>query len=173
MTGQPLCAGLGSEATEPGSGPKELYRALASSVAVVTAEAGHGPLGMTASSLMAVSLDPPLILVSLGHSSGTLAAIRRSRRFAVNLLTEDQRQLAARFAVARPAWVRFSGVDLAEESPPVLADVLAAAACTVLWLRRCGDHSVVLGRIDRHWVGDGAPLVWHQSDYHRVAQGAS
>lgn len=166
-------AGLGPDATELGEGHKELYRSLASSVAVVTADAGRGPMGMTASSVMAVSLDPPLMLVSMGHRSGTLAAIRRSRRFALNLLGEDQRQLAARFAGTRPSWVRFSGVDVIEGSPPVLAEVPTGAACQVLWLRRCGDHTVVLGRIERHWVAGGAPLVWHQSDYHRVVPGAS
>ena len=154
-------------------GHRDLYRTLAASVAVVTADTAAGPTGMTASSVMAVSLDPPLLVVSLAHGSGTLAAIRRRRWFAVNLLAEDQRPIAARFAQGRPGWVKFSGVDLAAGSPPVLDAALAGAVCHLEWTRRCGDHTLVLGRIVRHWSGPGSPLIWHRSDYHRVAPGAS
>lgn len=172
MTSQSWTTAFRPDAQEMREGHKQLYRSLASSVVVVTADAGHGPRGMTASSVIAVSLEPPVMLVSLRHSSGTLAAIRRSRRFALNLLADDQQHLAIRFAGGGSNRQSLSGVDMIGGSPPVLTDVLAAAVCEVRWIRRCGDHTIVLGTIVQHWGGQGAPLVWHQSDYHRVVPGA-
>lgn len=149
---------------------KQLFRSLASGVAVVTADAGPGPVGMTVSSLMAVSLSPPLLLVSLANTSGTLGALHESGRFAVNLLHDDQQHLAARFATSRPSWVKFAGVTLADEASalPIIDGALAVVVCDVAWARPAGDHTLVLGRIARTEIARGRPLVWHASAYHGI-----
>lgn len=149
---------------------KQLFRTLGSGIAVVSADGPVGSVGMTVSSLMAVSLTPPLLLVSLATASLTLATLRRSGRFAVNLLHDDQQHLAAQFASPRPAWVKFAGVALAEgrSAPPILDDVLAAVVCDLSWVRPAGDHALVLGEIVSADVASGGPLVWHASGYHRV-----
>ena len=148
---------------------KQLFRSLASGVAVVTTDGPYGPVGSTVSSVMAVSLTPPLLLVSLAKASGTLAAAREAGRFAVNLLGEDQQQLAVRFAT-RPAWVKFAGVTLAdaEPGPPILDRALAAALCDIVWARPAGDHTLLLGQIAQVRVDGGRPLLWHASGYHAV-----
>jgi len=148
---------------------KQLFRSLASCVAVVTTDTARGPVGLTVSSLMAVSLTPPLLLVSLANRSGTLAALRASDRFAVNVLHDDQQHLAARFASSRPAWVKFAGVALVDGEPaPVLRGALASVICAAEWVRPTGDHSLVLGEILRADVAAGRPLLWHASAYHAV-----
>ncbi|MGV1008386.1 MAG: flavin reductase family protein [Dermatophilaceae bacterium] len=149
---------------------KQLFRTFASGVAVVTADGALGPVGMTVSSVMAVSLTPPLLLVSLARASGTLVGVREAGRFAVNLLREDQQQLAARFASPRPAWVKFAGVTLVDEpaAPPLLGCALATVVCDVVWAHPAGDHTLVLGRIVRSDLVGGRPLAWHASAYHGV-----
>lgn len=147
---------------------KSLYRRLAASVSVITAHGDRGPEGMTASSVMAVSVVPPLLLVSLRHTSSTLAAIRASQQFAVNLLTDAQHELAVRFATPRPGWVTFGGIELHSSQPPVLADVLAVAVCALSRVCVAGDHTLVVGEVHSAQVNAGLPLVWHDSDYHQV-----
>jgi flavin reductase (DIM6/NTAB) family NADH-FMN oxidoreductase RutF len=159
-----------ADVAEPAAAHKQLFRAFASGIAVVTADGPHGPVGMTVSSVMAVSLTPPLVLVSLARASGTLAGVRAAGRFAVNLLREDQQHLAARFASSRPAWVKFAGVSLVDEptAPPRLESALATVVCELVWTRRAGDHALVLGHIVRSDLVGGRPLAWHASAYHGV-----
>src|SRR5574342_176081 len=77
-------------------------------VSVVTAQADQAPVGCTVNALMSVSIAPPLLVVSLAVGGGTLDAIVRSRVFAINLLSWDQRELCERFS-RRPREERFRG----------------------------------------------------------------
>lgn len=147
---------------------RPLYRTLAASVSVITARGAAGPLGMTASSVTAVSLDPPLMAVTLAPGSQTLTAVRLTGRFAVNVLGEEHQSLSTRFAGQRPAWARFAGIPLLDGDLPMLADAVAVAVCTVEWERDCGDRIMVVGRVREAEVSDGAPLLWHGSAYHGV-----
>ena len=145
---------------------RDLYRSLVAGVGLVTAAGPSGPVGMTASSILAVSVTPPLLLVSLANSSRTLAALGRAKRFAVNLLQAEQRHLAERFAGGRPAWARFAELDLVDADPPVLAGAFSSAVCDLEWSSRVGDHTLVVGGITAVRIGVGQPLVWHGSGYH-------
>jgi flavin reductase (DIM6/NTAB) family NADH-FMN oxidoreductase RutF len=145
---------------------RHLYRALAASVSVITAQGDRGPQGMTASSVTAVSLTPPLMAVTLAPHSQTLSALRTSGRFVINVLGEDQQALSARFAVPRPGWARFAGISVRDGEPPRLLDAFASAVCSVEWERVCGDRVLVLGRVQETEVLDGSPLLWHGSGYH-------
>jgi flavin reductase (DIM6/NTAB) family NADH-FMN oxidoreductase RutF len=151
---------------------RELFRTLVAGVGIVTADAGSGPIGLTASTIVAVSLDPPLLLVSLANESSTLAELRAASTFAVNLLRGDQQQLADRFASRRAAWAKFADVELSATHPPVLDAALAAATCELVWCRQTGDHTLVLGSIRGVTAGGGRPLVWHGSAYHRLGEPA-
>src|SRR5262245_34668383 len=77
---------------------RRLFSRLVGGVAVVSAQSVDGPVGMTASTVTSVSLSPPLLMACLTTASGTLAAIRHSRSFAVQLLGTHQRSLAEDFA---------------------------------------------------------------------------
>jgi flavin reductase (DIM6/NTAB) family NADH-FMN oxidoreductase RutF len=143
-----------------------LYRRLASGVSVVTALGEHGLTGMTASSVTSVSLQPPLLLVSLTHESRTLAAIRARRAFAVHLLRGDQQDLAARFASGDPTTQEPHRVVL---GAPVLPDVLAWSVCLLVAEHVYGDHTLVIGAVSAAQVGIGRPLVWHDRAYAELA----
>lgn len=147
---------------------KAFYRSMVAGVAVIASDSPQGPVAMTASSVMPVSLTPPLLMVSLTNESSTLAAIRLSGRFAVSLLAEDQQHVAERFSSRRAAWARFAGVDLGGTRPVVLGGAMAAAVCDVVWAREAGDHTLVLGEVTRTVDGSGSPLTWHGSGYRRL-----
>jgi 3-hydroxy-9,10-secoandrosta-1,3,5(10)-triene-9,17-dione monooxygenase reductase component len=95
------------------------------------------------------SLDPPLVLVSLSDRSRTVAAIAAREAFGVNVLTDRQRHLAARFAAAGD---RFAGVAYRMlDGVPVLAETVASMVCTVDQIVMVADHVLVLGR--PRWCG--------------------
>ncbi|MFS8203762.1 flavin reductase family protein [Streptomyces sp. CWNU-52B] len=148
-----------------------LYAKLASGVTVITAQGAHGPTGMTVSSLTSLSARPPLLLACLHHGSHTLAAVRTQGVFAVNLLREEQRPRAARFAdpAASPA-ERFCGVPTRTVlGAPVFGDALGWSVCLVEDIRRYGDHSTVVGRLAAVRVASGRPLLWHDRDFHALS----
>ncbi|MGM1065264.1 flavin reductase family protein [Saccharothrix sp. Mg75] len=141
---------------------KDFMTGYFTGVTVVTAFSGSGrPHGLTCNSLVSVTLDPPTLLVCLDQGAGTLAAVRETGAFAVNLLAERGRATAERFA--SPAPDRFASVAW-ERSPhgvPVLVDdVLSVAECAVADLHRVGDHTVVFGRILDIENRPGSPLLY-------------
>jgi flavin reductase (DIM6/NTAB) family NADH-FMN oxidoreductase RutF len=93
--------------------PRELRNALgrfATGVAVATARAAAGrPVGLTVNSVVAVSVEPPLVAWSLASRSGSLVAFLAAPYFALNILAEDQEAVSRRFAGA-PVGDRFAGI---------------------------------------------------------------
>ncbi|WP_030266142.1 flavin reductase family protein [Streptomyces violens] len=159
---------------EPGPGAARclaLYAKLASGVTVVTASGEDGPLGMTVSAATSVSARPPLLLACLRDGSRTLGAVRAVGVFAVHLLREEQRDLAARFASpTTPAAQRFAGTDTCDVlGVPVFTDSLAWSVCLVEDVRRYGDHHLVVGRVAAVHVGAGRPLLWHDRGFRSLA----
>lgn len=116
-------------------------------VTIVTTVEDGRPLGFTANSFSSVSLDPPLLLVSIANRSGNLAAFTQGRGFAVNILSEAQKDLSARFA--RPIEDRFEGVFWRNGpvGSPLIAGVSAWFDCTLEQAVPAGDHTILIGRI--------------------------
>lgn len=131
------------DAADPGEF-RRFMRMWATGIAVVTSRSSTLPVGCTVTALTSVSLDPPLLLISLDHRSNTLAALMKQRRFGLNLLAAHQSRLAARFATASSD--RFGGVahELIE-NVPILDGALAAAVCRVERTIAVADHVLVLG----------------------------
>jgi 3-hydroxy-9,10-secoandrosta-1,3,5(10)-triene-9,17-dione monooxygenase reductase component len=142
---------------------------FATGVTVVTSVSDRGePAGTTASAVSAVSLDPPLVLVCLDRGSHTLAAIRASGRFVINVLAEDQRPLSDNFARSG-ATANWSGVDHrpGSDGSPLLDGALARLRCTLEQRLEGGDHEIVVGRVNELDVDPdrGGPLLHYQGTY--------
>ena len=132
---------------------------------VTTRDAGGVPLGFTANSFTSVSLDPPLVLVCVGHEVEGLDVYRRCSRFAINVLGDSQRALSDRFATERPD--RFGGVRWRDgaHGVPILEGCIAALECTS-WRRiEAGDHMILIGRVLRCEDSGGRPLVYWRGSY--------
>jgi flavin reductase (DIM6/NTAB) family NADH-FMN oxidoreductase RutF len=114
---------------------------------VTTLDAGGAPCGMTANSFASVSLDPPLVLVCIGKGSSNIAAFQATDRFAVNILGDDQADVAMVFAARGVD--RFATVDwcAAGTGAPVLADCVAWFDCRLHQRVEAGDHVILIGRV--------------------------
>ena len=153
---------------------RDLMARFATGVSVVAAR--HGPLlaGMTANAVASISIDPPLMMASIGKRAETHAAIVGSHAFAISVLAEDQRELADCFA--RPTTAEkltgFCGAAWheAETGSPVLDGALAYFDCRLTARHDGGDHTIFLGEIvAAGFREDAEPLLWYASGYHRLA----
>jgi flavin reductase (DIM6/NTAB) family NADH-FMN oxidoreductase RutF len=135
---------------------------FATGVTVITTRTDNGGyLGMTATSFNSVSLDPPLVLWSLGDRASSLAAFSSSTHYVVNVLAADQATLATRFASRIQD--RFEGVefDLSQTGQPILRGALAWFECANRSRYPEGDHVIFVGEVARCEFAAGAPLVFH------------
>ncbi len=155
--------------------PNDFKRAMAqfaSGVTVVTTRYNDTPLGVTASSFTSLSLDPPLVLVSLAKRLFTHKAIAESGVFAVNVLAAHQLELGMRFAGLRPQHPdRFAGLPTttAVTGCPLLPDTLAWVDCTVWAMYDGGDHTIFVGEVQDLSVSDlDMPLLYHNRLWRRT-----
>jgi len=135
-------------------------------VAIVTCQGNDGPAGLTTNAVTSLSLDPLLLLVCFDNSSRTLALVRESRRFAVNVLRAGQEDLAAMFASKRLPQEKFEAVThTVAHGVPVLDDALAWVACDLVELLPGGDHTIGIGAVVGGAAGEGEPLVFFRGAY--------
>jgi len=158
--------------TRSGDELRALMRQWATGVTLVTSQDGRGPHGMTVSSFTSLSLDPPLIMVSLERGTRTHDMVSQSGRFAVVVLRASQRELAERFAGAIPdAEPRFAGVTY-ETSPaglPIPSGSLAYLDCEVEQSHPAGTHTIFVGRVLGGAASDGSdPLLYYNRAYRRL-----
>lgn len=117
-------------------------------VTVVTAlDPEWGPVGLTANSFTSVSLDPPLVLVSVAKTAGTHRAFAEGPGFAVHVLPADAQDLARRFATKDID--RFEGVEWEKGTlgVPLLPGMLARFECATEHAYEGGDHTIFVGRV--------------------------
>jgi flavin reductase (DIM6/NTAB) family NADH-FMN oxidoreductase RutF len=127
------------------------------------------PHGLTVSSFTSVSLNPPLILICLGHDVTIIDLFRASSYFGINVLAENQRDLSERFA--RKNHDRFNGLawHRGETGVPLLPGTLASIECAVDQRITAGDHDIFVGEMVSARVADGQPLVHFASRYRTLA----
>ncbi|MBX5443335.1 MAG: flavin reductase family protein [Solirubrobacteraceae bacterium] len=138
---------------------------FATGVAVVTFDGPHGRHGITVNSFTSVSLEPPLVLVSVAKRARSHDLLA-GRPFAVNVLGAEQEALARRFAGSgpdgEPVWIE-------GEHAPRLAGVLAHLECTPWRAYDGGDHTLFLGEVRAFDFRDGDALGFHASGFTTVA----
>jgi flavin-dependent trigonelline monooxygenase, reductase component len=128
------------------------------------------PHGLTVSSFASVSLDPPLILICLGHQVTVIEAFRAASHFGISVLGEEQRDISEHFA--RKGHDRFGGVSWHRGmyGAPLIDGVLAAMECELHQRIASGDHDIFVGRMLRAQVREGAPLIHFASRYRGLAK---
>ena len=140
-------------------------------IAIATVNDATGtPHGLTVSSFTSLSLDPPLVLICLGHAVTIIDCFRAARHFGLSILAEDQRSISERFA--RRGQDRFDGIrwHAGEFGVPLLDGALAAIECAVHERIGAGDHDILIGRMLRARVREGRPLVHWAGKYGRLAE---
>ena len=144
---------------------REVMRTFPQGVAVVTAAGSEGPRGITVSSFLSLSLDPPRVLVSINKDSRAHEAIERGR-FAVNILAEDQGAVSDHFAQPKlTSEEQFRGIAVEGELPK-LSGCLSYLECRVVERVSASDHTMFIGEVERAELGrEGNPLVFFSRQY--------
>ncbi|MFA7762798.1 flavin reductase family protein [Streptomyces sp. NPDC048723] len=134
-----------------------------------TVDAAGQRWGFTASSFRSLSLSPPLVLICLDKAASTHEAFASTDRFMINILREKQSDIALRFATSGVD--RFAdGVTVPLElGLPGIPEALVRVACSLHQVVDGGDHSILIGRVEATYTGDGAPLVYCDRSFQRLA----
>ena len=135
---------------------------LPAGVVVVSARQGDEFRGMTASSLVSISLEPPLVLVGLEREAATHTAVIETRAFNVSLLTRAQEFIADRLSGRAPAidptW-RSLPHRLGSNGIPLLDGSAAWLECRLVHVHAAGDHDICVGEVEAATAGAGEPLI--------------
>lgn len=136
-------------------------------VTVVSTADEDGVHAMTANAFTSVSLDPPIVLVSIDHRARMHQKLPATRRYGVSVLASEQERLALHFA-GRP--------DPRIESPftwhgdvPIVTGAIAHFCCVSYAEHAAGDHTLHLGRVTAFDARPGEPLLFHAGAFARVA----
>ena len=163
--------------------PEEFRTALghlASGVVLLTAhDPEDGPrgedIGMTATAFLSVSLEPPLVMVSVREDSRMEEALTRVDTWAVSVLAADQRTTAARFAMKGRVSDRLLFADLPHRrgeasGAPLVDGALATVECRTEQRIPAGDHVLLIGRVLSALVPgpEQGPLVYFRGQYRRL-----
>ncbi|MDO4263868.1 MAG: flavin reductase family protein [Deinococcus sp.] len=169
----PTQAEVQAQTSPEGIGPEEFRSTLgrfASGVTVITARGPDGAVhGMTASAFVSVSLNPPLILVSVDKRARMHEVLlsESTQQFGVNILAHDQTHLSNHFA-GRPGpeeavpWREQAGF-------PVLGGTVACMVCRKYQVLDGGDHTLFLGLITCTEHSDKEPLLYFKGRYRTLA----
>lgn len=147
---------------------RDVIGRFASGVTVITVNEGGKLYGATASAVSSLSLKPPMLIVCMNQSSSTGRAMQRRGSFAVNILGEDQEELAVRFATH--AMDRFEDVDVVTggHGQPLLADALATLVCRITEHAGGGTHRIFMAEVDVAEGRPGAPLAYFRGKFGRL-----
>jgi len=133
-------------------------------------DASGTPHGLTVNSFSSVSLDPPLILICLGHAVTNIEDFRAAGYFGLSVLAEQQRELSDRFA--RKGHDRFNGTPWhpGGTGVPLLDGALAEIECEAHHRFAVGDHDILVGRMVAARVSEGEPLIYYASRYRELSR---
>ncbi len=151
--------------------PRDFRNALGTygtGVTIITATAADGkPYGITCNSFASVSLNPPLVLWSLGIYSSSLAVFQNASHFTVHVLGDSQQALANKFAKSTED--KFAGVNWTPGlgNAPVLAESVANFQCRSVNRYYGGDHVIFLGAVEAYGYNSGEPLLFARGTYGR------
>lgn len=151
--------------------PRDFRNALGTygtGVTIITATAADGkPYGITCNSFASVSLNPPLVLWSLGVYSSSLTVFQNASHFTVHVLGTSQQALANKFA--KSSEDKFAGLDWTPGlgNAPVLAASVANFQCRSVNRYYGGDHVIFLGAVEAYAYNASEPLLFARGTYGR------
>lgn len=141
---------------------------FATGVTVIATDVDGDVHGMTANAFMSVSLDPKLVVISIGEKARILEKIKQSKTFSVNILSADQQELSMIFAgqLKEHREVEFDRLD----GKPVLNGAVAQIACEVSAVHLEGDHTLFIGRVTDIHLEDAEPLIFYSGKYRALVE---
>lgn len=152
-------------ATE-GEAQKDLFRRWPEGVSVVVAEHGGRRAGLTVSSLVSVSLEPPLVSISLARSASLFEVLEEAGEWGVSILSGGQARLAQHFARNVPPLVLWDGIAVRDDDPRLLSDAVGWIVAETVDRLTVGDHVLFVGVVRSLEPGPGrGSLVYFDRRY--------
>lgn len=147
-----------------------LMRFVPHNVGVLAVDHEGNRMAVTISSLVSLSLDPPLIGISIGKQASLYELLRRAGRFSVSLLGDGQEELALRFAAGRPPIVHWDGVATREgRFAPLIEGALGWIEATTIAEHDAGDHTLFVASVDSVERGPAkSALMYRDRSYHAL-----
>jgi len=158
------------EGDDPAVALRSTLGMFTTGVTVITILKGEQVHGMTANAFMSVSLDPPLVLVSIDRRTKMCGLLYEGSHYGVSVLCETQSALSDRFAGRAADGVPEPRFDVVRETP-LVDGALAHFVARVERSYWGGDHSLFLGRVEYARQHPGTPLLFHGGHY--VSSGSS
>ncbi len=156
--------------------PAEFRKAMgcfATGVTVITVDFEGEIHGMTANAFASVSLEPQLVLVCVDQRARTHAHLHAKKRFGVNVLADDQREVSEHYA--RPAGTYDpAGVNVGvhfertAHGTPILHGALAYLECRLHSVQDAGDHTIFIAEVEDVVVRAGNPLLYFRGQYRAI-----
>ena len=137
-------------------------------VTVVTTTGPSGPTGLTVSSFTSISLEPPLVLISIAKGSVIHDLFRGAKVYAVNFLADDQKSVSDRFAGRTKVVDRFEGLGFVRgiTGSPIIDGARVAIECRAWQVYEGGDHSILVGEVvSAKTYNTKRPLVYYSQQY--------
>jgi len=150
---------------------RDAFGCFASGVTVITLRDGDGePTGITVNSFSSLSLDPPLVMFSVGCNQVSCKWFEANDTFNVNVLAEGQDAVAWQFA--RPVEDKFDGVSWFEgaNEVPLLNEAIAHFECRKWNIMEGGDHLIVVGEVTDFHTTEGDGLLFYRGAMRKIAE---
>lgn len=146
---------------------RNAFGKFATGVTLVTCQFDGKPVGIAANSFSSVSLDPALCLWVLGKTSSRYQAFTEADHYAVHILSADQQELCG--AIAKNGWALSEYLSATStDGVPLIDGALARLECRRSALYEGGDHTIIVGQIERAAYSDGEALTYFASKYGRM-----
>ena len=135
---------------------------------ITTRDKGGTHFGLTANAFLSLSLNPPLVLISVDKSAQCYSCFDESRVFTVNFLSEDQEEISRRFATKGVE--KFAGLEWREgnNGAASLEGVMAHIECKIIETHDGGDHTIIIGEIVSATASGERPLLFFKGKYQRL-----
>jgi flavin reductase (DIM6/NTAB) family NADH-FMN oxidoreductase RutF len=155
------------EGDDPAFALRRTLGMFTTGVTVITTLKGEQVHGMTANAFMSVSLDPPLVLVSIDRRTRMCGLLYEGSHYGVSVLCDSQSSLSDRFAGRVANGTAEPRFDLVRDTP-LVDGALAHFVARVEKSYWGGDHSLFLGRVEYARQHPGTPLLFHGGRYERL-----
>jgi len=149
---------------------KDAFRTHPAGIALITAETEEGPVGLTASSVASVGLDPLALVFSVTRATGSAGGILSAPSFLVHLIDSEHEETAKQFSfTGGERFTAEQGWETLDTGEPHLVHARAALRCRALQITGVGSSSVVIAEVlDVHLGRRTAPLVYHDRVFHKL-----
>ncbi|MAT43414.1 MAG: hypothetical protein CL609_13840 [Anaerolineaceae bacterium] len=150
---------------------KEVMRHWTTGVSIVSSAYKGKIHGMTVNSFTSISIEPPMVVVTLAKNTRTYDLVQDSGKFGVSLLSVDQYELSDKFAGRIPeGGNRFEGIDVfyLQTEIPLIKGGLAWVECEVVQVFDLPASTMFIGQVTASKTSEGEPLVYYNRAYHTL-----